>query len=79
MTINLTHKELIELVDNHISKLGIIGNTKISFNRRNQGMIDTSIEILPISQDNSHTDIDVNEEKNTQYDEENSVLSKLIK
>jgi len=46
MTINLTTTELTDLVEGKMEKMGLVGNYKITFNKRNGNQIDTSIEII---------------------------------
>lgn len=46
MTINLNTDELTELVSQKMQDMGLVGDYEISFKGRNQGMVDTVIEIL---------------------------------
>ena len=66
MTINLTNKELSELVQNHVAELVNVvpDRLKISFTKRGT-QIDTSVEILKPGEKKSIIDVeqpDVNEE-----------------
>jgi len=47
MKIQLEHQELVECVEQKVRSLGFTGgHLKVSFIRRNQGMVDATIEIL---------------------------------
>ncbi|MCF6330272.1 MAG: hypothetical protein L3I99_01835 [Sulfurimonas sp.] len=49
MKITLDTEELISLVSQHMKSLGLVGDYKITFNKRNQNNVDTYIEILDTS------------------------------
>ena len=73
MTINLNTEELSTLVGKHVDSLGLTGDYKISFNKRNQNNIDTVIEILPVGSN------DETEAEDTQDSEATELTNSLIR
>ena len=77
MTINLNTDELTSLVRDHINGMGLKGQYNITFTRKNATTIDTSIEILPATAQDSNEQEKQDDSESSEAEE--SYIDKLTK